>query len=92
MIRFDENGIPLGGGSESPRAALEARIRDLEVENRQLRAKVEKMEQDWDLDRQSLEWYYSMGLPVADAQIVEGARTERSISEVMAECEGEFGR
>jgi hypothetical protein len=92
MKKHDENGTPSEGGGEMAREALEQRVRELEEENRQLRAQMVRMEADWDLDRQSLEWYYSLGLPQSEAEMLEQVRTGPSISDVLAECEREFGR
>ena len=92
MKKHDENGAPPEGGGDLTREALEQRVRDLEEENRQLRAKMDQMEADWDLDRQSLEWYYSLGLPQSEAEMLEQVKTGPSISDVLAECEREFGK
>ena len=92
MKKHDEDGAPPAGGGESSREALERRVRELEEENRQLRATMAQMEADWDLDRQSLEWYYSLGLPQSEAEMLEQVKTGPSISDVLAECEREFGK
>jgi hypothetical protein len=92
MTKHDENGTPQEGGETFSREALEQRIRELEDENRQLRSKMAQMEADWDVDRQSLEWYYSLGLPQSEAEMLEQIRTGPSISDVLADCEREFGK
>jgi hypothetical protein len=92
MRRLDENGSAADGAGEPTREALEARVRDLEEENRHLWARIEKIEQEWDLDRQSLEWYYSLGMPQTEAEMLEQARTGLSIGDVLAECDPESGK
>ena len=91
MKKHDEIGTPPDGGGPT-REALEQRVRELEEENRQLRAKMEQVEADWDLDRQSLEWYYSLGLPQSEAEMLDQIKTGPSISDVLAECERESGK
>ena len=66
------------------------RVRDLEAENAQLRAKMQKMELDWEMDRDALEWYRSEGLPTSEAEMLQ--RKGPTISEVLAECEQRFGK
>jgi multidrug resistance efflux pump len=90
MKKHEENGLASGGNGELTREALERRARELENENRQLRAKMAQMEADWDLDRQSLEWYRQLGMPVSEVEMLERAKTGPSISDVLAECEREF--
>jgi hypothetical protein len=92
MAKHDENGAVQDGGGSPTHEALEQRIRELEDENRQLRSRMAQMESDWDLDRQSLEWYYSLGLPQSEAEMLEQVRTGPSISDVLAECERVFGK
>lgn len=90
MTRFDENGAPDGG--EPQRDARDERIRELEDENRKLRAELAKLREDAELDRQELEWFHSLGLPLTEAEMLEQARTGPSISDVIAECERELGK
>jgi septation ring formation regulator EzrA len=89
MKRFDENGSPPDEGGVPNRDGLEGRIRELEAENAQLRAKLEQVHEQWDLDRQALEWYHAQGLPKTEAEVLEGKG--HTISEVLAECDREFG-
>jgi hypothetical protein len=90
MTKHDENGAPQEGSGTLSREALEQRIRDLEDENRQLRAKMAQMEADWDIDRQALESYHQMGLPESEAEMLERAKSGPTISDVLAECEREL--
>ena len=90
MARFEENGTPAAGDGPPSREVLEQRVRELEDENRQLRAKMAQMEADWDLDRQSLEWYHQLGMPVSEAEMLGRAKSGPSISDVLAECDREF--
>lgn len=90
MMKHDENGTPSDGGGDRPREDLERRIRDLEEENRQLRAQMAQMEEDWDLDRQALESYHVLGMPKSEAEMLERAKIGPSISDVIAECDREF--
>lgn len=90
MNKHDENGTPPEGDGESTHEALARRVRELEDENRQLRAKMAQMEADWDLDRQALESYHVLGMPVSEAEMLERAKTGPSISDVLAECEREL--
>jgi hypothetical protein len=90
MNKHDENGTPPDGGAVPTREALEQRVREVEEENRQLRAKMAQMEEDWDLDRQSLESYHQLGMPTSEAEMLERAKTGPSITDVITECEREF--
>jgi len=87
MNRFEESNVN-SGGSEPSRDALEARIRELENENAQLRAKMQRMESEWEIDRNALEWHRSEGLPTSESEMLE--RKGPTISEVLSECEREF--
>ena len=89
MKRLEDSGTPSGGG-EMSREALEQRVRELEEENRQLQAKMAKMESDWDLDRQALESYHQLGMPLTEEEMLERARTGPTLGDVLAECEREF--
>jgi hypothetical protein len=89
MNRFEESSVN-SGGSEPSRDALEARIRELENENAQLRAKMQQMESEWEDDRYALDWYRSEGLPKSEAEML--GRKGPTISDVLAECEREFGK
>jgi hypothetical protein len=88
MNRFEEPNANSGG--DSFRESLEARIRELESENAQLKAKMQKMESDWEIDRDALQWYRSEGLPASEAEMLQ--RNGPTISDVLAECEREFGK
>jgi hypothetical protein len=85
MKKHDENGTPTECGGTPGREALEQRVRELEEENRQLRAKMAQMEDNWELDRQSLESYRQLGMPVSEAEVLGRARSGPSISGVLAE-------
>jgi len=86
MMKHDENGTPSESGGTLTPAALEQRVRELEEENRQLRAKMARMEERWDLDRQSLESYRQLGMPATEAEALERAKAGPSISDVLSEC------
>jgi hypothetical protein len=90
MNKHDENGVAPDGSGEPTREALEHRVRELEDENRQLRAKMAQMEAEWDLDRQALESYRELGMPVSEAEMLERAKNGPTISDVLAECEREL--
>ncbi|HKA06807.1 MAG TPA: hypothetical protein VKD71_06080 [Gemmataceae bacterium] len=89
MNRFDEPNANSDSSTPS-REALETRIRELEAENAELRTKMQKMESEWEDDRYALEWYRSEGLPKSEAEMLE--RKGPTISEILAECEREFGK
>jgi hypothetical protein len=90
MNRFEESSVN-SGGSEPSRDALEARIRELENENAQLRAKMQRMESEWEIDRDALEWHRSAGLPES-AEEAANPKNAFTLREVLAECEREFGK
>ncbi len=92
MTEHDENGAPTGGDDEPNREVLQQRVRELEAENRALRADIEQLRQSTEIDRQELEWYHSLGLPLTETEMLEQARTGPSISDVIADCEREFGK
>jgi hypothetical protein len=86
MNRLDDPSANPNGAAD-PTAS---RLRALEAENAELRAKIEKLEADRQLDRDELTWYHSLGLPESEAEMLERVRTGPSISDVLAECEREF--
>jgi hypothetical protein len=79
------------GSGEPSREALEAQIRELQAENAELRAKMQKMESEWEIDRDALEWHRSAGLPES-AEEAANPKNAFTLSEVLAECEREFGK
>jgi hypothetical protein len=89
MNRFEDPNVDSSGGSPS-RESLEARIRELEAENAELRAKMLRMESEREDDRYALEWYRSEGLPTSETEMLQ--RQGPTISEVLADCEREFGK
>ncbi|MBO0697219.1 MAG: hypothetical protein J2P46_02380 [Zavarzinella sp.] len=90
MTRLEENGTPVAGNGPLSREALEQRVRELEHENRELRARLQQVEAEWEIDRDALEWYERVGMPESEAEMLERVRTGPTISDVMAECEREF--
>ncbi len=90
MTKHDENGTPSDGDGTLSREALKHRVRELENENQQLRAKMAQMEEEWDIDRQALESYHQMGMPESEAEMLERAKSGPTISDVLAECEREL--
>jgi len=90
MNRFDEANAN-GGGGEPSREALDARIRDLQAENAELRAKMQKMESDFQIDRDALERYHSLGLPES-AEEARNPKNAFSLRQILDECEREFGK
>jgi chromosome segregation ATPase len=91
MNKFDERDRE-SGGSEPSRSELEARIRELEAETKQLHNKIEQMETDAEADRDALDWYRSCGLPLTEEEARNPGKDSFSLGEVLAECEREFGR
>jgi hypothetical protein len=91
MNRFGEHE-PTFGGAEPSRAALEQRIRDLETENQQLRTDLQNFRQNFEIDRQQLAWFYSLGLPLTEEEARNPGRGAYSLREVLDECEREFGK
>ena len=92
MNRFEENGLGASGAAEPTRTALDQRIRDLEEENRQLRTDLDTSRHDAEFARKELDWYHVLGLPVSETEMLERAKTGPTISDVIAECEREFGK
>jgi len=90
MNRFEDANPPSADG-DSARDALEARIRELEGENAQLRAKMDQMRTEWELDRDALEWYRSEGLPQSAEEAIN-PKNAFTLREVLAEFEREFGK
>ena len=90
MNRFDEPNVNAGSGEPS-REALEARIRELQAENAELRAKMQKMESDYQIDRDALEWYDSHGLPETEEE-ARNPKNAFSLRQILDECEREFGK
>jgi hypothetical protein len=90
MTHATENGPPAGGDGSRSREALEQRVRELENENRHLRATLQQVEAEWQIDRDALAWYERLGMPESEAEMLERVRTGPTISDVMAECEREF--
>jgi|GEM_PF-4506737 len=90
MNRFEEPSANSSGGEPS-RDALEARIRELENENAQLREKMQRMESEWEDDRYALEWYRSEGLPES-AEEAANPKNAFTLREILEECEREFGK
>jgi hypothetical protein len=89
MNRFEEPDVNSGSGEPS-REALVARIRELQSENAELRSKMQEIESEWQDDRHALDWYRSEGLPTSEAEMLQ--RKGPTISDVLAECEREFGK
>lgn len=89
MKKHDDNGTPLAGGGEQGEA-LERRVQELEEENRQLRARLQYVETEWEIARDALAWHENLGLPQSEAEMLEQVRTGPTISDVLAECEREF--
>jgi hypothetical protein len=90
MTRLEENGTPVRGDASPSPEALEQRVRELEEENRQLRARLQQVEAEWEIDRDALTWYERLGMPASEAEMLERVRTGPTLSDVMAECEREF--
>ena len=86
MHRFDDPNTPAPGAADQ----TAARVRELEAENARLRAQVEQLQADRELDRQELEWYHALGLPLTEAEMLERAKAGPTISNVIAECEREY--
>jgi hypothetical protein len=95
MSRLDEheNNSSADEPSEPTREALERRIRLLEEENRRLQSDLEASRREGEIARDALEWYDCLGLPLSEQEMLETMKTGgRSISDVLAECEREFGK
>ena len=90
MKKHNENGTPPEGGGESSPEALERRVRELEEENRQLRARLQFVEAEWEIARDALAWYEHLGMPESEAEMLERVKTGPTISDVLAECEREL--
>jgi len=90
MNRFDEPNVN-SGSSEPSREALEARIRELQAENAELREKMQKMETDHQIDRDALEWYHSQGLPETEDE-ARNPKDAFSLRQILDECEQELGK
>jgi hypothetical protein len=90
MTKHDENGIPPESGGTLSREALEHRVRELENENRQLQARLEYVETEWEIARDALAWYEYPGMPASEAEMLERVKTGPTISDVLADCEREF--
>jgi len=78
------------GGVKPSREALESRIRELEVENQRLQARLQHVEAEWEIDRDALAWHEYLCLPESEAEMLEQVRTGPTLSDVIAECEREF--
>jgi hypothetical protein len=90
MKRFEEpNTNPLSG--EPSREALEAQIRELQAENAELRAKMQKMESDYQINRDVVDWYDSLGLPETEEE-ARNPKNAFSLRQILDECEREFGK
>jgi len=90
MNRFEESNVDTGGGDPS-REAMEARIRELQTENAELRAKMQKLESDYQVDRDALEWYHSLGLPATEEE-ARNPKNAYTLRQILDECEREFGK
>jgi len=90
MTTHDENVTPSDGGAEPTREALEQRVGELEEENRQLRARLQYVEGEWEIASDALAWYEHLGMPQSEAEMLERVKTGPTISDVLAECEREL--
>jgi hypothetical protein len=91
MHRLDEDGSSSGGAGEPTREALERRIRELEQENRTLKADLRQARDAWRMDRQELEAYYSIGFPVTEEELLNRIKSGPTLREVLDELKREYG-
>ena len=92
MMRFDEKAATPNSNGQWSREALEAQVRALENDNQRLQAELQQAKESADINLQELEWYYSLGLPSTESEMLERARTGPTIRDVLAECERECRR
>jgi len=52
---------------------------------------MQKMESDFQIDRDALEWYHSLGLPES-AEEARNPKNAFSLRQILDECEREFGK
>ena len=52
---------------------------------------MQKMESDFQIDRDALEWYHSLGLPES-AEEARNPKNASSLRQILDECEREFGK
>ena len=91
MHRLEDDGPGSGGSGEPSREALERRIRELEQENRTLKADLRQTHDAWRIDRQELEAFYSIGFPVTEEELLNRIKSGPTLRQVLDELKREYG-
>jgi hypothetical protein len=90
MMRREESGPPAEGGGEPSREALEQRVRELEAENGQLRARLQYVETELEIATDALAWHEHLAMPASEAEMLERAKNGPTLGDLIAECQREF--